>query len=194
MFHGELVEPRTLFVQLSRKGPSLFRPLEVHQIEGGRGNAERRQNGVSLSPMVRLMVEKMGKGRRNALADRAHISYRGVGETPGNIRTAQSIDPVDKACIFFFACRLQFITLLEEDHIQCLGRIAFTGEAMQPDTVGHENMVERSMHGFEEGTHIAPVCFLIERKGGFIQPLIRPAIIGREHAKMLFHQIDFLVK
>ena len=50
--------------------------------------------------MVRLMIEEMGKGRRNALADRAHVSYRGVGETSGDIVTVQSIDPVDEAGIF----------------------------------------------------------------------------------------------
>ena len=72
------------------------------------------------------------------------------------------------------------------------GRVAFAGEAVQPDAVSHENMVERSVHGFEEGAHVPPVCVVVEREGGFDKAAVRPAIIGREHAKMLFHQIDFL--
>lgn len=166
----------------------------MHQIEGGRGSAQRRQDRMRLSTMMRLMIEQMGKGRRDALADRAHVADRRIGEAPGDVAAIKSIDPVNQAGILLHPRGLQCIVFLEQDGIKCPRCFAIAGEAIEPDAVGYEQVVERSVHGFEEGTRVAPVGFFIEGRRRFIQPCIRPAIIGREHAKMLLHQIDFLPK
>ena len=80
----------------------------------------------------------------------------------GKRLVGQAADPIDDALVFRFARGAQLGEITKQDGVQRGRRVALAGEALHPDAVGDQQMVERAHHRFEEGAGIAPELFLVE--------------------------------
>src|ERR1700752_1345488 len=65
--------------------------------------------------------------------------------------------------------------------------VALTCEALQPNPVCHQQMVQRSAQAFEERPDITPIVGAPQRQGGIVQPRVGPKIVGCELLKVLLH-------
>ena len=70
-----------------------------------------------------------------------------------------------------------------------VGRSALAGEALHPDAVGHEQMVERPGHRFEERPYILVSLFLRQFARDGIDEVVGPVVVRGEHAEMLLHEV-----
>src|SRR5471030_536148 len=77
--------------------------------------------------------------------------------------------------------------IVEEDGVE-LGRLlAFAGEAMHPDAIAKEEMVEGTVQREEEGAEIGAVFAVRKTRRCVVEALVDPAVVAREHRELLDH-------
>ena len=68
-----------------------------------------------------------------------------------------------------------------EDGVEALRHIALAGEALHPDAVADQQVVERAVQRLEEGAAVGAVVGVGQRGGGVIEPLVAPGVVAGEH-------------
>ena len=138
---------------------------------------------MGLSAVMGLVVEEMRQRRSEALADRAHVRYRDVGEAAVEFLFRQSFDIVGDARILGLSrdrCSAPKASwMIASSRAGC---VAVAREAVHPDAVGDEDMVERALHRGEEGVDVAAELLRRELGGRAVEPGIGPGIVGGERA------------
>ena len=127
---------------------------------GTDGLAKHGQDHMRLAAVMGLVVEEMRKRRRQPLRHGAHVGDGHIGEAAGERLFAERADPVDDALVLGLARAAQLGEIDVEDRVQRGRRVALAGEALHPDAVGHEYVVQRAAHRLEEGAGVAAELFL----------------------------------
>jgi hypothetical protein len=132
---------------------------------------------VGLTAVVRLVVEQVRQDVGKRLLVR-HAAGRMVDDRPGIGLFVEAIDHAREALVLCRSGRGKLQPVVVEDRVQPVRVIAFAGEALQPDPVGDEQVVERAVETRKEYAERTPVSFLVERQRGRVEPRIGPAVIG----------------
>jgi len=74
-----------------------------------------------------------------------------------------------------------------ENRIERGRRRTLAGEAVHPDAIPREKVVQRSVHRAEEGAMVRAVICIEEYGGRAIQPFIGPGIVCGKHLEQRFH-------
>jgi len=141
---------------------------------------------MRLAAMVSLVVEQVGENLtpflRERLARRGrvlqHAFEGGVIERP---------DVAREAIVLVGARERKRATILMENGVEAVRVIAFAGEALEPNAVGEQQMIERAVHALEEGADVAAVILFAQRKRRLVKPRVGPATVGGELFEVAFH-------
>ena len=87
------------------------------------------------------------------------------------------------------ACARELDAVVVNDGIQLVGMLALAGEALHPDAVGDEQMIERAVHALEEGADIAAIVDLGKRERRLVQARVGPAIVVSKLLEAGFHDV-----
>ena len=60
-------------------------------------------------------------------------------------------------------------------------------EPLKPYTIGHQEMIECSIHALEECTDITAIVGVTERKRRLVEPSVGPTVVGCELFEVSFH-------
>jgi hypothetical protein len=145
------------------------------------------QQGMSLAAMMGLVVEEMGKCGRKLLFDRCRIDEGAVANSTFKIVLAQAFDLAADARILGAPRGAQIVEIVVKDDIEILGQLALSGEALHPDAVADQQMVEGAMQRLEEGAAVGAVVCIAYLDHGVIEPLVAPGIVSGEHAIVRSH-------
>src|SRR5882724_3864627 len=74
-----------------------------------------------------------------------------------------------------------------EDRIEPLRLLAFAGEAMHPDAVAEQQMVQRAVQRAEEGAAIGAIVGIPDLRRRLVEPLVDPGVIRRQHLELRLH-------
>ena len=172
----------------SGETPPAFCSQETDEIERRRLCPQSGKRGMDLSAMVRLVIEHMSKGRGKPLAYRAHFIERGIAIAPTEFLGVEPVGIAAYARVFRLPQITQHDEIVGNDRIQRPGMIAFGGEALHPDTVGDQQMIECAVNGAEEQAKVEPVLLVAQFGSGGIDQFICPSVIIGKHLKVLFHE------
>jgi hypothetical protein len=111
------------------------------------------------------LLEMLARGRR-------------VDKQPLKSGIVKPVDQPHDTVVLVGARQAKRTAVLVEDGIESIGGLALAGQALQPDSVGDQKVIEGPIHAPEEGTHIPSVGFLIQRQGGLVKPGVGPAIVS----------------
>jgi hypothetical protein len=96
----------------------------------------------------------------------------------------QTVDEIDDAPVLGLARGTKLVERVEQDRIQPVRRLALAGEALHPDPVGREQMIERAVDRFEERAAIGAIVLGTKPRRRIVQPRVGPGIIVAEHLIM----------
>ncbi len=96
--------------------------------------------------MVCLVVEEMGKGWCNPLADRTNIGCRHIGKTTGELFRIHTFNILADALIFCASHVAERDEIVSDNSIEQVWVIAFTGKAFHPDAIRDQQMIEGAVH------------------------------------------------
>src|SRR5260221_8143456 len=155
--------------------------LKNEQIEGRRLAGPLGEETMRLAAMVRLVAEEMQQQRREILLDLGRIARRAIADDPGKVGVVETVDIGENARILGLTRRAPLGGIVIKDGVELVARRARAGEALQPNAVAEEEMVQGPMQGAEEGAAIGTVVALGKRLRGVVEAPIDPLIIGRQH-------------
>jgi len=164
--------------------------LEKEEVEARRLLAgDNRATGVGMATMMRLMIEQMEEnvGKSLRLWFSRHGEIVQGGSERGFVITT---DDGDQPFILGGPRPRQVATILIEDGIELVRRIAFTCQALQPQTIRQQKMVERPVKTPEEDARRAAIGFLRHGESRPIKMQIRPAIIRRQLPQLIDQHQD----
>jgi len=141
-----------------------------------------------LAAMMRLVIEEMQQERCKILLDLGGIAGRAIADDPSEIVVAKAVDIGDDARILGLTLRTQLDEIIIKNGVEIAKNCTLASEALQPDAVAEEKMVQRPMQRAEEGAAIGTVIAFGQRPRRVIEPPIDPFIIGREHLELGFHR------
>src|SRR5438477_6837164 len=142
---------------------------------------------MGLAAVMGVMVEEVIERRRKLLLDGARVGDRAIGDQPAEVFLGQTADVVDDALILRAAGRTQRAERFVQDGVEPLWGLASPGETLHPDAVRDQQVVERAVHRLEERPAIGAVHVVGQHCRSFIQALVGPAVVGREHDVTRFH-------
>ncbi len=142
---------------------------------------------MDLAAVMRLVIEDMRQRRRKPLRDSAVVGNGYVGKTAGQRAFVQIVNKTLDASVFYDACGPQIRESRIEQLIKVRWRLTAPGKAFQPDTVGNQNMVQRSHGRPEKCASVARPLLAIQVRGGGIELFVGPKIVSGEHGEVLFH-------
>jgi hypothetical protein len=70
-----------------------------------------------------------------------------------------------------------------QDRVELLRRLTLTRESMDPNAVGHEQMIKRAVNRFEKGATVGAIIGVAELRLAITQRIC-PGVITREHLPM----------
>ena len=120
---------------------------------------------MHLAAMMRLMIEKMRQRGIDPLLDLRRLRDRAIRDCARQLRLIEPIDEADDASSSRITRRAQIGEGFVQDRIEPRRRLALAGETLHPDAVGDEQMVERAVNRFEEGTPIGAIIGIAELRG-----------------------------
>src|SRR5215510_11782276 len=141
---------------------------------------------MSLPAMMRLMIEQVSQDLAAWLLELFTRRIR-IPKRPGNRAVVQRGNESHNAIVFVGARQRELRTILVKDGVKPVGMVALACEALQPNPVCQQQMVQRPVQALEERPNVAPVVGIPERQGGLIQPRVGPTIVGCELLKVLLH-------
>ena len=77
--------------------------------------------------------------------------------------------------------------IVEQDGVEPVGCRALAREAAHPDPVRRQQVVERAVHAFEEGTAIGAVLFIGQGGRGGVEVVVGPSVVAGQRAEALGH-------
>jgi hypothetical protein len=144
---------------------------------------------MSLAAVVGLVVEEMDERRHERLLDVARVADRAVAQHSGELGVGQAADVALDAPVLRLARAAELLQILEQNRVELRRRLALAGEAAHPDPIGHQEMFERAVHGFEEGAAVGAIIGVGQSRGCVVDSTVRPVVIGREHGEGRMHAV-----
>jgi hypothetical protein len=74
-----------------------------------------------------------------------------------------------------------------DNGVEPVGMVPLAREPLKPYAIGHQEVIECSMHALEECTDIAAIVGVTERKRRMVEPSVGPTIVGCELFEVSFH-------
>ena len=142
---------------------------------------------MSLTAVMGLVIEEVNQERRQLLLDLHRAAGRAIAQRALEIRFAQRADVIDDALVLPPARLAEPGEILMEDRIELAGRLALAGEALHPDPVAHEQMIEGAVQRAEEGPVVGAVVAVGQQGGRAIEPPVHPGVVIGQHRELLFH-------
>ena len=168
-------------------------PLKQDEIEGGSEvpAADRREQTMRLPAVMGLVVEEMVERRRQLLGRRSAglVMVRKLNVRPSSASPSAPMQWLMRASSCAARGR-QRGEVVEQDGIETRGRLALAGEALHPDAVADQEMVERAVHRFEEGAAVGAVLGIGQFARPRLEPLVRPGIVAGEHPVAFGHRLN----
>lgn len=158
--------------------------LKKQQIQLNRRLSEPCQKCMRLTAMMGLMIEPMRKSWSQFLDEPLGAGDTLIGNRSGNTCFVERFNIGHNPGIFGLACGAQRLECLTQDCVEPVRRIALAGEALHPDTIRREKVIQRAVDRFEKSTAISLVLCLVETSGNVIEPAICPRIIAPQHPVM----------
>src|SRR5260370_26913760 len=162
--------------------------LKDEQVEGRRLAGQFGEQAMRLAAMMRLMIEEMEQQRREILLDLDRAARRPVAQGSGEIGLAEAADIGADARILDASCGAQLGEIVVEDRIERRRLAALAGEAMHPDTVAKQEMIQRSVQRSEKGAAIGAIVGIGDARRRLVEAVIDPLVIGRQHFELGFHR------
>jgi hypothetical protein len=159
----------------------------VKQVQLRRLDAEAGQDRMGLAAMVGLVIEPVRERRNEAGDHRLGRRHAAIADGPLERLIAERIDDGNDALILRLPSRAQRREILEQDRIEPVLRLALAGDALKPDAVGDQQMIERAMHRAEEGAAVGAIVRVIERGRGLVEAPVSPLIVTREDGEVVVH-------
>src|SRR5580704_13443340 len=129
--------------------------LQDEEVERLRlAHAEAREDGVRLTAVVGLVIEQVGEDVASPLALRC-TTERAVVPVLLELRSAQGGHVGHDAAVFGLPGGTELCQVLEQDLGERRRLRAAAGEAVHPDAVGNQQMVERAVEAAEIRAGIA---------------------------------------
>src|ERR1051326_7179354 len=142
---------------------------------------------MRLAAVVSLVVEEMQQQRRQQLLDLRGAPRAAIADRARELPFRKPGDIFVDARVLGAAARAQLREILVKDRVELLGLLALAGEAMHPDAVAQQQMIERAVERAEERAAVAPILGVGNARRGIIEPLVDPRDVGREHREERFH-------
>jgi hypothetical protein len=101
------------------------------------------------------VIEDVGQGENELLLDVGRPADGPVADLAGKVLLGEAPDIGDDARILRRPRRAQASEVVKKDGIEPGGSVALAGQALHPDPVADQEMVERAMDRLEEGTVVA---------------------------------------
>jgi hypothetical protein len=136
--------------------------------------------------MVGLMIKKMGQNMRPRLLERL-AGCRLVLQQTIQHGFIERGDVPDYAIILIRAGKSERTMIVMDDRVEPFGMVPVASESFKPYAIGHQEMVECSMHALEECTNIPAIIGVTERKRRMVEPSVGPTIVGCELFEVSFH-------
>jgi len=133
---GHVSRGKQLFNIRRRAAPLKSQEIKRRRLAAGQNG----KAGVCLSTVMRLMIEQV----QQYVAENLGLGHsrRGfVSVQAPQCRFIIYFDDCDQSLILCDTCSSQFHTVCIQDSIETIWVIALTGEALQPETVGKQEMV-----------------------------------------------------
>ena len=121
------------------------------------------------------------------LLDLRRRARRAIAERALEIGVREALDVSDDAAVLRLPRRPQRREIVVEDRVELLRLVAFAGEAMHPDAVAEQQVVERPVQRAEEGAAVGAVVGVRDLRRRAVQPLVHPGVVGRQHFELRLH-------
>ena len=147
---------------------------------------------MGVAAVVGLMIEQMQQDvlQRLAVWLARHVL---VVKDLAEIGLAIGSDQIDQACIFGDPAAQKFAAIVMDDGVEPSRMFAGAGQALQPDAIGQQQMIQRAVQAAEENAGGPAVLFLGDCEGGAVDPKVGPAIIVGKLPKDLDRHGDVLI-
>jgi len=66
-------------------------------------------------------------------------------------------------------------------------RAALPGEALHPDAVADQDVIQRGVQRAEEGAAIGAIIGIGQLRRGIVEPPVDPFVVGRQHGDLWLH-------
>ena len=137
--------------------------------------------------MMGLVVEPVIEGGHQGLHELLGGRDAAIADDAGDAPVVETRDPVDDALVLRLACHAKVVEPLVQDGVETVGCVALAGEALHPDAVGGQQVIERAVHRLEEGALVGAVLGIGEVGRRLVQPPVGPGIVACEARIVLFH-------
>src|SRR5712664_2926216 len=131
--------------------------LIVQQVELGSLLAEAGQDHMRLTAVMCLVVEPVVERRHQRLHELIRRRDATVADDALEPGLVETVDPGDDAPVLGSARGAEVGQALVQDRVQPVRRLALAGEALHPDAVRGQQVVQRAVHRFEEGALVGAV-------------------------------------
>src|SRR5579883_3292212 len=182
------VPPRPAVKSATRPCRSAGLALHDEEVQGrGFRDPQPGEDGVGLAAMMGLVVEQV----REDLADAAALGHPGQGAVlEGSLQLcfAPGLDEGRETPVLRQARRVERRQRLVQGRPKRRRELAATGEPVEPDAVGDQQMVERAVEAAEVGAGIAVVVLPGQRRGRTVEARVGPGVIAGHHAEVVLHR------
>src|SRR5262249_3958681 len=129
------------------------------QVEAGRKPIaqDSAQECMRLTAVVGLMIEKMVESGSERLFDILRINNRPIADRLRKIVVAQAGDVAKDAFILLSARRAQLCEIVMEYHVESGWGFALACEALHPDAISNQKVIEGAVQRFKEGSAIGTI-------------------------------------
>src|SRR5262249_32149719 len=171
----------------SSRASGFDQALIVEQVEFGCGPVEAGQDHVRLAAMMGLVIEPVVEGGHERLNELVRRRDPAIADDAFQGSFVEAGDPGHDSPVLRLARGAEARKILVQDGIEALRRLALAGEALHPDAIGRQQMVERAVHGFEERAPVGAVLGVAELGRGLVEPLVGPGVVAGEARVMFLH-------
>lgn len=119
------------------------------QIQARGCNSRLTEQIVDLPPVVGLVIKEVGNQQSHGVRVQAALMIT-VAQTLSQKRFGQTHCKGFNLLICLGSSGLQLSKVIVQNLIEAGGRDLISGKAAQPDTVAHQNMIERAVNTFEK--------------------------------------------
>src|SRR5579863_2057568 len=154
----------------------LLRIDDPMQIEGGRADPRLTQHHMNLAAMMSLVIEEM-RGREGRLIDIIQASIIRVRDRSGKEIFAEAREELFDPGILGYPVARQLGETLRYDRIERWCFLPSPLEALHPDSVAQEHVVQKPMDTAERAAPRLSVLCFVQQSAGCIHPLVRDPVI-----------------
>src|SRR5262249_53644515 len=141
---------------------------------------------MRLAAVMGLVIEEMQKQRRQVLLELSGAPRAAIAEPAREVSFREPRNVRTDARILGAPPRAQLREILVEDGVERLGLRALAGEAMHPDAVADQQMVQGAVQRAEERAAVPAILGVGNARGGGVEPLVDPGVVGRQQLEARF--------